>query len=419
MSDFLARLAERTLGLALPVEPILASRYEPSQDLAAAGAGPPTVSEAPVGATVLPAGSGVAAPGGLETEWHASAASGPAFTDPLVSSPDGEPSATTAEPPSHRERTTTMFAGTGVAGGDPEGSRHPQSQLGGSPASDARAGRRMTARPPDRHAPTMPRESGHDVPGAARGESEAMERPRATRPSLPQAAPVAAAGTPIRPEPTVTDAQPVFAATRDLEPRPASSDVGPNSRAGHQSPARPVRAGAEAERAGSEPGHKDGGDREGERLDGSGSEPATADSTRDAGREGRGSGGIPSVVMATGRVAAADLPARQPAPEVGAAGHLVPKVNESVAAHDAAPQHRAAARANAILHDPGSSPAGPPAPLTTAALAEQARPIVQVTIGRIEVRAVSSPPAPQPEPAPAGPRVGLEDYLRERNGGRR
>ena len=55
----------------------------------------------------------------------------------------------------------------------------------------------------------------------------------------------------------------------------------------------------------------------------------------------------------------------------------------------------------------------------SAELARSSRPVVQVTIGRIEVRAV--PPVPQPSPAapvPAGPRVSLEDYLRERGGGR-
>jgi hypothetical protein len=41
-------------------------------------------------------------------------------------------------------------------------------------------------------------------------------------------------------------------------------------------------------------------------------------------------------------------------------------------------------------------------------------PIIQVTIGRVEVRAVQSP-APTPKPAkPAPPKLSLEDYLRER-----
>ena len=45
-----------------------------------------------------------------------------------------------------------------------------------------------------------------------------------------------------------------------------------------------------------------------------------------------------------------------------------------------------------------------------------AGPKIQVTIGRLEVRAVQSAPAP-PAPAPPSPRVSLDEYLRSRNGG--
>jgi hypothetical protein len=65
-------------------------------------------------------------------------------------------------------------------------------------------------------------------------------------------------------------------------------------------------------------------------------------------------------------------------------------------------------------HSPGDVGHEPPAP------------VVQVTIGRIEVRAPaqSSPPAHPPRPAPvpeptAGPRLGLEDYLQQRIRGER
>jgi hypothetical protein len=46
-------------------------------------------------------------------------------------------------------------------------------------------------------------------------------------------------------------------------------------------------------------------------------------------------------------------------------------------------------------------------------------PTVQVTIGRIDVRAVLTPSAPPPRPAPQQPRTTLEDYLRARGGGER
>ncbi|HEX4963268.1 MAG TPA: hypothetical protein VF173_20730 [Thermoanaerobaculia bacterium] len=45
-------------------------------------------------------------------------------------------------------------------------------------------------------------------------------------------------------------------------------------------------------------------------------------------------------------------------------------------------------------------------------------PVVQVHIGRIDVRA-AQPPAPQRRPArPSGPRLSLEDYLKRREGRR-
>jgi hypothetical protein len=47
-----------------------------------------------------------------------------------------------------------------------------------------------------------------------------------------------------------------------------------------------------------------------------------------------------------------------------------------------------------------------------------AEPVVQVTIGRIEVRAVQpSPPSRLRAPRPR-PKLSLSDYLRERDGGR-
>jgi hypothetical protein len=45
--------------------------------------------------------------------------------------------------------------------------------------------------------------------------------------------------------------------------------------------------------------------------------------------------------------------------------------------------------------------------------------VVHITIGRIEVRAVHPPPEPLPQrPAPASPKISLDEYLKQRNGGR-
>jgi hypothetical protein len=62
---------------------------------------------------------------------------------------------------------------------------------------------------------------------------------------------------------------------------------------------------------------------------------------------------------------------------------------------------------------PPSPPPASPLPLRLAAPAP-ASPTIQVTIGRIEVRATSAPP-PQRKPA-GGPRLTLEAYLRQRDG---
>jgi hypothetical protein len=54
--------------------------------------------------------------------------------------------------------------------------------------------------------------------------------------------------------------------------------------------------------------------------------------------------------------------------------------------------------------------------MTTTADAQQApEPVINVSIGRIEVRAVASAPAPQ-RSRPAANRLSLDDYLGRRNG---
>jgi hypothetical protein len=71
-----------------------------------------------------------------------------------------------------------------------------------------------------------------------------------------------------------------------------------------------------------------------------------------------------------------------------------------------------------------------PAPLRPAGAADARRrpreeiaaktsepPRVQVTIGRIEIRAVSAPPPPQPRPAPRAPSMSLDEYLANRDKG--
>lgn len=59
-------------------------------------------------------------------------------------------------------------------------------------------------------------------------------------------------------------------------------------------------------------------------------------------------------------------------------------------------------------------------PRTLEPSAAHAGPQIHVSIGRIEVRAVTPPPAPVSRPTPASaPRMSLDDYLRSQKGGRR
>jgi hypothetical protein len=53
---------------------------------------------------------------------------------------------------------------------------------------------------------------------------------------------------------------------------------------------------------------------------------------------------------------------------------------------------------------------------------ESPAPTIRVAIGRIEVRAITAPPAPptrRTAPVPPGPELSLDDYLKQRNGGQR
>ena len=74
MSDFLTRLAERTLGLASPVQPVIPSRYEPGKHIEAAFGAPwpplgtEETAEADEGAVTNPAFAGPAAPVDAEAE---------------------------------------------------------------------------------------------------------------------------------------------------------------------------------------------------------------------------------------------------------------------------------------------------------------------------------------------------------------
>jgi hypothetical protein len=100
----------------------------------------------------------------------------------------------------------------------------------------------------------------------------------------------------------------------------------------------------------------------------------------------------PAVAPVTAPEAAAVAP---PAPVVTPATAPVPRVVPAISRSERAANSRA----------PRPDPSGPRA--------------IHITIGRIEVHAVHPPPAPPPpRRAPAPPKISLEDYLKQRNGGR-
>jgi hypothetical protein len=142
----------------------------------------------------------------------------------------------------------------------------------------------------------------------------------------------------------------------------------------------------------------------------------------------------PPVHRAAAQEVVRPVPA-SPSAEVGA----VPTTGERAATSPTAPPARSAPASS----EPESAMPPAPAPLTKVLAPAHAtiprispapssperagsansvpspRP-VHITIGRIEVRAVHPPPEPVPHrPAPAAPRISLEEYLKQRNGGRR
>ena len=115
--------------------------------------------------------------------------------------------------------------------------------------------------------------------------------------------------------------------------------------------------------------------------------------------------GEPRAVRAPG-----DLIAREPANQEAVRPVLRPRTQGTAA-------DRAA---STVITAPASGPAPPGTGVTRQVrpAVEPAVPHVQVTIGRVEVRAVySPPPAPAPSRPRPGPAMALEDYLKQREGG--
>jgi hypothetical protein len=72
-----------------------------------------------------------------------------------------------------------------------------------------------------------------------------------------------------------------------------------------------------------------------------------------------------------------------------------------------------------VLHEAfGGASEAPQAAGWIAGERVEPEPTIEITIGRIEVKAPPQPPAPRPRPARPGPRISLNEYLRRRREGR-
>jgi len=121
------------------------------------------------------------------------------------------------------------------------------------------------------------------------------------------------------------------------------------------------------------------------------------------------------------RPRSAEATAREPRPREAStpASPAVTTVQHVHHHHAASP---AAARATTPVVCPAvllAKAAQSPPPRREPAAAPASPPPVQITIGRVEVRAVHAPAERARSAAPAAPRLSLDDYLRRRSGGSR
>ena len=446
MSGFLTRLVDRTLGLAAPVQPVLASRYEPAPD-SYAGADEATGSFEP-------------------SEAPASAAHGPPAPEPRGWNQ--------AEPP-----------------------RAPRvAREGEVPETPNRSGQELPALPRDGGLPVVPDDGGAAGPPALapplRGGAPPSPSPQPTLPAeSPAAARSASAGDPASPAPAAGPPADEPAALSGqaravpLGARPALSPPAVENplAAAVATPGRERRAAADRNEEWREPPAAGPGERTrpgnarpaedaGGELLAAPDRPLVPDASPPGNRGGRDAMLLAAPTAAVpesgqewseprrarppssasdGGGSPAAPPPSPPSPLVGdRAPGVGPRATSEaaggadtgpIAAYPSRESHQAEPpRIGATLLPThrmggrvgeGGEPDGPTPPRPTeppgwsparrdADRAAPPAPTVRVSIGRIEVRAVQppsspAPPAPPPAGPPPGPRVSLEEYLRERD----
>jgi len=368
MTDFLTRLAERALGVASVVQPLIVSRFAPGPALA--GEAPPGLEQEEA---VESAGEGTQALFERETLKD----SPPASPPPILVS-EGAPPSVMPNPP---QRETPDI-------GPPLRHRVEPNvrELGGTSLS--------VTPTPHRAVPDTESPPGHRVKPDAGEEDQG--------PALPVLQDVPSVTTPTasqRPTPETRSAPPSLAESSPAEPveaRPSQRRVGSEAPETFAPIPRLVRsedspAGERSTRSFPtplEPPVKE--------EDGPIPPPEPSPET-------------PKQVSESQRASRASRPERRQVPEAPPSttspqSPLVPRVlRPNIAARREPARSRPDEQGVALPELPSSPP------------------IVRVTIGRVEVRAILLPTSPPPRipPARRGPALSLDDYLKQRNEGQR
>src|SRR5215208_776222 len=384
MADFMTRLAERTLGVAPAVQPLISPTFATERTIQS-----------------------------LDQEWESEATAPPleqtsdfpAAPNPARRLPqEALEGATRGEEQDPGVRAAPPRSGASKHPPDP--SHTPKAKVSTNKKSSGRQDNMLVSAAPDRHKKASV--AGTAEGGAAQSEEEERNAPSVT-PQLPQKALEPQTGPPPRPN-DINSMETRVVPVRDLQD-PPQADMG------RRSPKPPVtlhhvqpettrrRVLSASQRTLSETSPL-------------GPSPAGYETTRDPSRlrgaaveRENGDGRLRVPVLTPGNGASPDVGRATLTQAEASPGYSTPDAHLSVASRS-------------IRLRPGGHPERGPQEenLRVSAPESPAPPTIRVSIGRIEVRAITPPPAPPVQPARSarpGPELSLDDYLKQRNGRQR
>jgi hypothetical protein len=386
MADFMTRLAERTLSVAPVVQPLITPTFATERTIQS-----------------------------LDPEWDSEAAAPPLEQTsdfPAASKParrlprEALEGAARGEEQDPGERATPPRSGASKHPPDP--SHTPEAKVSTNRKSSGRQDNNMLV-PAASDRPKKASVAGVAEGGAAESEEEERKAPPVT-PLLPQKALEPQIGPPPRPN-DINSIETRVVPERDRQD-PPQADMG------RRSPKPPVtlhhvqpettrrRVLPTSQRALSETSPLE-------------PSPAGYETTRDPSRlrgttveRENGDGRLRVPVLTPGNGAAS--------PDVGRATLTQAEASPGYSTPDA---HLSVASRSIRLRPGGHPERGPQEEdLRVSAPESPAPPTIRVSIGRIEVRAITPPPAPPVQPARSarpGPELSLDDYLKQRNGRQR